>query len=58
VHNLAIRLGEAGRRAEGLVAAQEAVDLYRELARDDLSQYGRDVERTDALRAHLDDHEH
>ena len=32
VNNLAIRLAEAGRRAEGLTAAQEAVDLYRELA--------------------------
>ena len=31
VNNLAIRLGEAGRRAEGLAAAQEAVDLRREL---------------------------
>lgn len=32
VNNLAIRLGEAGRRAEGLTAAQQAVTLYRELA--------------------------
>ncbi|MGH3855862.1 MAG: hypothetical protein ACRDR6_20720, partial [Pseudonocardiaceae bacterium] len=31
VHNLAIRLAEAGRRAEGLAAAQEAVQLRREL---------------------------
>ena len=31
MNNLAVRLGEAGRRAEGLAAAQEAVDLYREL---------------------------
>ena len=31
VNNLAVRLGEAGRRAEGLAAAQEAVDLRREL---------------------------
>ena len=31
VNNLAMRLGEAGRRAEGLTAAQEAVDLHREL---------------------------
>ncbi|MCY7340624.1 MAG: trypsin-like peptidase domain-containing protein [Pseudonocardia sp.] len=31
VNNLAIRLGEAGRRVEGLAAAQEAVDLRREL---------------------------
>ena len=32
VNNLALRLGEAGRRADGLTAAQEAVTLYRELA--------------------------
>ena len=32
LHNLAVRLGEVGRRAEGLAAAQEAVDLRRELA--------------------------
>jgi hypothetical protein len=32
VNNLANRLAEAGRRAEGLTAAQEAVDLRRELA--------------------------
>ena len=32
VNNLDVRLGEAGRRAEGLAAAQEAVDLHRELA--------------------------
>ena len=32
VNNLAIRLGEVGRRAEGLAAATEAVDLRRELA--------------------------
>ena len=32
VNNLANRLAEAGRRAEGLAAAQEAVDLRRELA--------------------------
>jgi hypothetical protein len=31
VNNLAVRLGEAGRRAEALTAAQEAVDLYRGL---------------------------
>ncbi|MGH3855707.1 MAG: hypothetical protein ACRDR6_19910, partial [Pseudonocardiaceae bacterium] len=31
VHNLANRLAEAGRRAEGLAAAQEAVQLDREL---------------------------
>ena len=30
-NNLAVDLGEAGRRAEGLAAAQEAVDLRREL---------------------------
>ncbi|PZS37989.1 MAG: hypothetical protein DLM62_16195, partial [Pseudonocardiales bacterium] len=31
MNNLAIRLAEAGRRAEGLAAAQEAVERYREL---------------------------
>jgi hypothetical protein len=31
VTNLAIRLAEAGRRVEGLTAAQEAVEWYREL---------------------------
>ncbi|MDT7653222.1 MAG: hypothetical protein QOI36_4628, partial [Pseudonocardiales bacterium] len=31
VNNLAVRLGEAGRRVEGLTAAQEALDLNREL---------------------------
>ena len=31
VNNLAVDLAEAGRRAEGLAAAQEAVDLRREL---------------------------
>jgi hypothetical protein len=29
VMNLAVLLGEVGRRAEGLAAAQEAVELYR-----------------------------
>ena len=33
VNNLAIRLAEAGRRAEGLAAAQEAADLRRELSK-------------------------
>ena len=32
LNNLAVRLGETSRRAEGLAAAQGAVDLYRELA--------------------------
>jgi hypothetical protein len=32
VNTLTVRLGEAGRRAEGLAAAQEAVNLRRELA--------------------------
>jgi hypothetical protein len=32
VDNLANRLGAAGQRAERLTAAQEAVDLYEELA--------------------------
>jgi hypothetical protein len=32
VNNLAIWLGEAGRRVEGLAAAQLAVQLRRELA--------------------------
>jgi len=32
VNNLAIRLAEAGRRSEGLAAAQEPVALRRELA--------------------------
>jgi hypothetical protein len=31
VNNLAVHLAEAGRRPEGLAAAQEAVDLRREL---------------------------
>jgi hypothetical protein len=39
VNNLAVDLGEAGRRAEGLAAAQEAVDLYRELAELDRDAY-------------------
>lgn len=32
VNNLASRLAEAGRRADGLAAAQEAVQVYSELA--------------------------
>jgi len=35
VNNPAIRLAEAGRRADGLAAAEEAVTLYRGLARAD-----------------------
>ena len=31
VNNLAVDLAQAGRRAEGLTAAQQAVTLYREL---------------------------
>ncbi|MGQ0479493.1 MAG: tetratricopeptide repeat protein [Pseudonocardia sp.] len=39
VNNLAIRLAEAGRRGEGLAAAQEAVTLYRELAEGNRDAY-------------------
>ena len=39
VNNLAVRLAEAGRRAEGLAAAQEAVDLRRELAEGNRDAY-------------------
>jgi hypothetical protein len=45
VHNLAIYLGEAGRRAEALTAAQEAADLYQELARVRPDVFGPEVER-------------
>ena len=33
MNNLDVRLGEAGRRAEGLTAAREAIDYYQKLAR-------------------------
>ena len=39
VNNLAVHLAEAGRRADGLAAAQEAVHLYRELAQADFEVY-------------------
>ncbi|MDQ2709438.1 MAG: tetratricopeptide repeat protein, partial [Actinomycetota bacterium] len=39
VHNLAVRLAEVGRRAEGLTAAQEAVDLRRELLESNRDAY-------------------
>jgi tetratricopeptide (TPR) repeat protein len=55
VNDLAIRLADSGRRAEGLAAAQEAVDLYRELAWHEPDQFRPDVERTEALRASLSD---
>jgi hypothetical protein len=55
VHNLAVQLGEAGRRPEALAAAQEAVELCRELAdvRPDL--FGPALERANGLATALDD---
>ena len=40
VNNLALRLAEAGRRPEALTGAQEAADLYRELAQAEPEVYG------------------
>lgn len=53
VHNLAIHLGEAGRRAEGLTAAQEAVEIYRELAQAEPELYGSAADRAAELVASL-----
>lgn len=56
--NLGIRLGEAGRRAEGLAAAQEAVDLYREAVAVHGDVFAENlqgaVQRRDLLRDQLD----
>jgi hypothetical protein len=57
VNNLAVDLAEVGRRAEGLTAAQEAVTLYRELARSEHDMYGPRVERAEALTASLAENE-
>ncbi len=53
LNNLAVRLGEAGRRADGLTAAQEAVDLYRELAQAEPELYGSAADRAAELVASL-----
>ena len=53
VNNLAIRLGEAGRRAEALTTAQQAVTLYQELARVHPDVFGPEVERALGLVAAL-----
>ncbi|MBD0675155.1 tetratricopeptide repeat protein [Streptomyces sp. CBMA156] len=45
LNNLAVRLGEAGRRAEGLAAIQEAVGHYRVLARADSDAHLPDLAR-------------
>jgi len=56
-NNLAIRLGDLGRRAEALIAAQEAVALYQELCDIEPHQYRTDLERVLHLAAHLSDDE-
>ncbi|MBV9160816.1 MAG: hypothetical protein JO281_04490 [Pseudonocardiales bacterium] len=53
VNNLAIRLGEAGRRAEGLAAAQEAATLYRELAAENPDVFGPAAENAQNLMSAL-----
>jgi len=40
IHNLAIELGDLGRRGEALTAAQESVSLYREMAEDNRDNRG------------------
>jgi hypothetical protein len=49
VYNLAADLGDAGRRAKGLTAAQEAVGLYRELARREPDVFGPAADEAEAL---------
>jgi hypothetical protein len=49
VNNLANRLGEAGRRAEGLAAAQEAARLYGELAAENPDVFGPAVDDAQSL---------
>jgi hypothetical protein len=49
VNNLAIRPAESGRRTEGLGAAQEAVNLYQELARTHPDDYGPKAAAADDL---------
>ncbi|WP_372669783.1 tetratricopeptide repeat protein, partial [Amycolatopsis kentuckyensis] len=39
INNLAVRLGEVGRRPEALAAAQEAVEFYRELVKGNRDAY-------------------
>ena len=45
MNNLAVRLGEVGRRADGLTAAQEAVQLYQKLAEAEPDMYGAAADR-------------
>lgn len=53
VHNLAIWLGEAGRRAEALAEATEAVYLYRRLATKDPLTHNTDLIRSEQVLAWL-----
>ena len=53
VNNLANRLAESGRRAEGLTAAQEATQLYRELVAENPAIFGPRAEQAGALAASL-----
>jgi hypothetical protein len=55
VSNLSAGLAEAGRRAEGLAAAQEASLLYHEQARTELDVFGPAAEQADAAVAALSD---
>lgn len=53
VNNLAVRLGEVGRRAEGLAAAQEAATLYGELAAENPDVFGPAAEDAQSLMSAL-----
>jgi hypothetical protein len=50
-----VDLGEAGRRTEGLAAAQEAVKLYEELAEGDREMFGPLAEEANDLLSWLRD---
>ena len=53
MNNLANRLAQAGRRADGLAAAQEAVQLYQELAASEPALYSSATNRAAELVAVL-----
>ncbi|HSV66542.1 MAG TPA: tetratricopeptide repeat protein [Mycobacteriales bacterium] len=46
LNNLSIRLGELGRREEGLAAVEEAVEAYRRLAETNPAAYQPDLARS------------
>jgi hypothetical protein len=53
VNNLAVRLGEAGRRVKGLAVAEEAAALYRELAGQNPDLFGPQLDDAETMVASL-----